>query len=532
MLENTPWLTLVPAVVAIALAVLTRRVLLSLGAGVLAAALLIAELQPLEALRLVWESFAAIFWEDGAVNTYYVYILLFILLLGVIAAFILMSGGTRAFAEWAMSRIRTRRGGLILPAALGVVIFIDDYFNALAVGQISRPVTDAHRISRAKLAYIVDSTSAPVSVLAPFSSWGAYIIGILAPLVAASTLTISSVEAFIGAAVSNYYAISAVLLVWLAIVFRTDLGAMRREELRAIVEGRTYAADSRVPGQLTDDLPVHEPGAKRAILVPFAVLVVGVLGGIVWTGASAAGSWAPVEILAATDTTAALMVGGLLGLACAISYFLRYTRENPAFGWRAFSLGWVDGVKSMMPAVGILLLAWMLGSLIDALGTGEFIGVLVEGSSLPAAWLVPIVFLAAGAMAFATGSSWGSFGLLLPIGAGIVTGVDAPELLLPVFGAVLAGAVAGDHSSPISDTTILSATGSGANVITHVVTQLPYVGLAAGSSLLGYVILALTGLPWVGLIASVVALLAGVLLVRWMLPTVEEEARRDLASQA
>ena len=224
MIESAPWLTVIPPVVAIVLAIVTKKVMISLGAGVLVAALLIAEFDPLRTLALVWESFAVLFWEDGALNTWYIYILLFIVLLGVIAAFILMSGGTQAFADWAVKRIRTRRGGQILPAILGIVIFIDDYFNALAVGQISRPVTDQHRISRAKLAYIVDSTSAPIAVLAPFSSWGAYIIGILAPIVAASTLSISSVEAFLGAAASNYYAIAAALLVWLVIVFRARPG--------------------------------------------------------------------------------------------------------------------------------------------------------------------------------------------------------------------------------------------------------------------------------------------------------------------
>ncbi|QKJ18210.1 Na+/H+ antiporter NhaC family protein [Microbacterium hominis] len=532
MLDAAPWLTLVPPAVAIALAIITRKVMLSLGAGVLAAGLLIAEFNVVEALRVIWESFAVIFWDDGALNTWYIYILLFILLLGVFAAFIMMSGGTKAFADWALVRIRTRRGGQVLPAVLGIVIFIDDYFNALAVGQISRPVTDAHRISRAKLAYIVDSTSAPIAVLAPFSSWGAYIIGIFAPIVAASTLTIGSVEAFLGAAAANYYAIAAAVLVWLVIAFRADLGAMRREERRAIVEGRPFAEGEVVPGQLSEDLPSHEPGAKRAIIVPFVLLVVGVFAGIVWTGYSASGSWAVVDLLASTDASASLIIGGILGLASAIYYYARYTAANPTFGWHTFGRGWGGGAKSMLPAIGILILAWMLGGLIDTLGTGVYLGDLVESASISPQWLIPIVFLVAAAMAFATGTSWGSFGLLLPIAGGIVNAVDAPELLLPMLGAVLAGAVAGDHSSPISDTTILSATGAGCNVLTHVVTQLPFVGVAGLATLVGYVVLALTQLIWLGLLVTLVVLVGAVLLVRFVMRPVEVEAAAAVGENA
>jgi tetracycline resistance efflux pump len=522
MIETYPVLTLVPPVLAIVLVVATRKVLLSLGAGVLAAALLVADLAPLDTLRLVWEAFAGIFWTDGAVNTWYVYILAFVLILGVIAAFIMMSGGTSAFADWAVQRIRTRRGAQVLPAIMGIVIFIDDYFNALAVGQVAKPVTDRHRVARAKLAYIIDSTSAPVSVLAPFSSWGAYIMGILAPIIAASTLGISSVQAFLGAAANNFYAIAAALTVWLVVVLRLDVGPMRREELRAVEHGQTFGDDATVPGQLSEDLPVHEPGAKRALFVPFALLVLGVLGGIVWTGHAAAGTWSPVDILAETDPAGSLLVGGVLGLAAAIYYYLRYTAPNPRFSRQHFGQGWVEGVKAMWPAVSILVLAWMLTGLIDQLGTGAYLGGLVESADLSPAWLVPITFVVAAAMAFATGTSWGSFALLLPLVGGIMNSVGEPDLLLPALGAVLAGAVLGDHVSPISDTTILSSTGAGCDVIVHVVTQLPYAGAAALASLVGYVALALGAGTAVGLAVTVVVLVGTVLVARAVSRPVEE----------
>jgi Na+/H+ antiporter NhaC len=519
-----PLLTLVPPVLAITLVIITKKVLISLGSGVLAAALLIEDLNPIDGAVGVWKAFAAIFWDDGAVNTWYVYILLFTLLLGVIAAFIMMSGGTMAFAEWAVRRIERRRDAMILPAVLGIVIFIDDYFNALAVGQISRPVTDRHNVSRAKLAYIIDSTSAPVAVLAPFSSWGAYIMGILAPIVAASTLSQSSVQAFLGAAAANYYAIAAALLVWLVVLFRIDLGAMRREERRALTRGQTFDPEDAIPGQLSEDLPVHRPGAMRALVVPFVLLVAGVFGGIFWTGQRAAGSWGLIDILAETDASAALMVGGLLGLFSALYYYLRYTTPNPTFARAAFFRGWTEGVKAMLPAVSILLLAWMLGDLIGALGTGDYLGQLVEDANIEAAWLIPVVFVLAAAMAFATGTSWGSFGLLLPLAGGIINALDEPTLLLPTMGAVLAGAVAGDHSSPISDTTILSATGSSCNVIVHVLTQLPYVGVAATSALLGYVALAATGSTLIGLGVTALGLAAFVVIAKTLLSPIEEPA--------
>ena len=504
MIDDYPLLTLLPPVLAIGLAVTTRKVLLSLGLGVVSAALLVADLSPVDTLEQLWSAFAQIFWSDGELNTTYVYILIFTLALGVITAFVSMSGGTRAFADWAHDRIRTRRGAIALPAALGGAIFVDDYFNALTVGQVSRPITDRHRVSRAKLTYLVDSTSAPVAVLMPFSSWGAYILGIFTPIIAASTLTVSDLGAYVRAAAANYYAWAALLMVVLVVALNVDLGPMRREERRALEEGRTFEPGDDIPGQLSEDLPVHRPGAKRALVVPFALLVLGVLAGIVWSGVRASGSWAPLDLLADADVTWSLLVGAAPALLAALYYYSRDTASNPKFGRSTFGRGWWEGLRSMWPAVSILLLAWMLGSLIDSLGTGEYLGGLVEDSSLPTEWLVPVVFLVALAMAFATGTSWGSFGLLLPIAGGIVNAVEAPELLLPVLGAVLAGAVAGDHASPISDTTILSSTGAGCNVITHVTTQLPYVAVAVVAATAGYCGLALTGSTTIGFVVTMV----------------------------
>ncbi len=517
-------LSIIPPVLAIVLVIATRRVVLSLGLGVLSAALIVEDYRPLAALRLVWDAFSDLFWSDGAVNTGKVFILLFTLALGVIAALVLMAGGSAAFSAWAGQRIKTRRGAQGMAAGLGVAIFIDDYFNALAVGQVARPVTDKLKVARAKLAYLIDSTSAPVAVLAPFSSWGAYIIGLMAPIVAGSTLTESDVEVFIKSAGLNYYAIATLLTVGLVVLFQLDVGPMRREERRAIEEGKPYDSDETIPGELAEDLPVHRPGAKRALILPFVALVVGVVGGMAWTGYAAGGSLAVLDVLANADVTEALIYGAVLGLASALYYYLRDTTENPKFGWHTLGRGVKGGMTSMWPSVQILVLAWMLGALIDALGTGDYLAGLVERADVAPAWLVPIIFVMAGAMAFATGTSWGSFGILLPIAGTLMTSVGEPDLLIPAFGAVLAGAVFGDHCSPISDTTILSSTGAGCNTITHVTTQLPYALFAAAAALVGYVVLALTGSGLLGFLGVLAALGAGVMVARVATSNLEHDA--------
>lgn len=524
MTEAYPILTLLPPLLAITLVITTKRVLVSLFSGVVLAALLVADLNLIDTAELVWNSFAQIFWADGSINSYYVLIIVFLLVLGIITSLVMMAGGTQAFSQMMGSRIRTRRGAQVLGAALGTAIFIDDYFNALAVGQIARPVCDRQKVSRAKLAYLIDSSSAPIAVLAPFSSWGASIIGIMAPILATSTLTLTDAGAFIRAATMNYYAIAAVVLLWLTVRFGIDFGPMRREEIRAASDQGLHADGDVAPGQLTDKLPRHEPGAVRSLVVPFVLLVIGVIAGMFITGARAGGSWNPMEALANTDVAGSLNYGGLAGLASAAWYCWRHTHRDPAFSPAVRFKGAIAGAKSMLPAIEILLLAWMLGSLIGELGTGDYLGSLVAGANMGPQWLIPLMFLVAAAMAFATGTSWGSFGILLPIAGEIMTAVPGGEaFLLASFGAVLAGAVFGDHCSPISDTTILSATGAACSLTTHVNTQLPYALVGAGASLVGYLTLAITRSGLVGLIVTLVMLAGFTIVMRRRYPCVESE---------
>lgn len=270
---------------------------------------------------------------------------------------------------------------------------------------------------------------------------------------------------------------------------------------------------------------MHEPGAKRSLVVPFLALVVGVLGGIAWTGYRAGDSWAVLDLLANTDVSEALIYGAVLGFGSALYYYFRYTTTNPRFGRATLGRGLFAGMQSMLPAVYILILAWLLGALITELGTGDYLASVVERADLDPEWLVPVMFVMAGAMAFSTGTSWGSFGILLPIAGGIMNSIGDAELLLPALGAVLAGAVFGDHCSPISDTTILSSTGASCNVITHVTTQLPYAIFGAFAALLGYVGLALTGSGLVGFLVVLAALGAGAALAATQVPRLETVVR-------
>ena len=524
MLDAYPILTLLSPFVAIVLVITTKKVLPSLGAGILVAGLLIADLNPLKMVVSVWEAVLRLVWDEGAINWYTILIVAFLFQLGVITALVMMSGGASAFTEWAAKRIKTRRGAQVLTGLLGMLIFIDDYFNALAVGQVARPITDRYRVSRAKLAYLIDSSSAPVVVLMPLSSWGATIMGIMAPLLAGSALMLTQVEAFVLSAAMNYYAIAALILLWLTILLGLDFGSMRTQERRAVRGDGLFNDHEETPGQLTDDMPSHEPGAMRALILPFAVLIVGVVAGMYISGGILGGAWDVLTTLAEADVAIALNVGGIAALIIAAYYCIHYTKGNPEFKPRTKRRGAVRGAQSMLPAVLILLSAWVLADLISVLGTGEYLASLVDSLSMPAVWLIPVLFVVAAVMAFATGTSWGAFGILLPLAGemmNVVAGGD--ELLIASFGAVLAGAVWGDHSSPISDTTILSSTGAACSVATHVATQLPYAFVGAISALLGYVTYALTQSGIAGLATTVGLVVVISLVIRKLRPVLEEE---------
>ncbi|WP_339147606.1 MULTISPECIES: Na+/H+ antiporter NhaC family protein [unclassified Sutcliffiella] len=499
--------SLIPPVLAILMVILTRRVLLSLGVGILASALMLADFNPLTMVVLIWDTVVGLFYsvEDKELNLWNIFILLFLLLLGIITAFISITGGSRAFGEWALQRVKTRRGSKLLTTVLGLIIFIDDYFNSLAVGQISRPLTDRHKVSRAKLAYLIDSTSAPICVVSPISSWGAYIIGIIGGILATHSVTnISAFSAFIQMIPMNLYVFSAIIMVFLVSYFNVNFGAMKKHETRAMETGEVLDTSKEVPGELDDDLPTSSKGKVGNLVWPIVSLVVGVVSAMLWTGYTATeGDVSLLAIFENTDPSAALFYGGIFALIVTFILFFQQVSKGGIDG-NVVGRGVKAGVKAMMPAIYILLFAWTITGLIDELDTGGYLAAVVENSNMNIAFLPVIIFIIAGITAFSTGTSWGTFALLLPI-AGQISAATDINMLLPALAAVLAGAVFGDHCSPISDTTILSSTGAGCNHIDHVLTQLPYALISALVAIVGYIVLGLTGSTLLGLLVVFVA---------------------------
>lgn len=501
--------SLLPPLVAIVMVILTRRVLLSLGVGIVTAALVLAEFSITETFSIIFDAVKGIFIADGELNTWNVYIILFLLVLGIITAFISISGGSRAFGEWAMKRVKTRVGAQLVAAVLGVIIFIDDYFNALAVGQISRPLTDRQKVSRAKLSYLIDSTSAPICVVAPVSSWGASIIAIIGSILVAHNITeYSAFSAFMQIIPMNFYVWATLAMVFIVAFGKLEFGPMKVHERRAVKEGILLDPEKPVAGELKDDLPSSTTGTVGDLVWPIIGLIVGTVGAMLWTGYEAIeGNATILAIFENTDVAKSLILGGLLGLAVTFGLFIRQVLVLKGVNGNVFGKGVWAGTKSMLPAVYILIFAWVISDLIGRVGTGKYLAGVVESSNISTSLLPVLLFIIAGIMAFSTGTSWGSFGILLPIAGDIAAATDV-TLLLPAMAAVLAGAVFGDHASPISDTTILSSTGAGCNHMDHVMTQLPYALASAGSAAIGYLVMGFTGSVIFSLLTVAIVLLA------------------------
>ncbi|WP_076540373.1 Na+/H+ antiporter NhaC family protein [Shewanella sp. UCD-KL21] len=501
-------LSLLPPVVAILLAVLTRRVLLSLGLGIITGVFLLGDFSVSAAASNLLTTVKGLVWDDGALNSWNLQILGFLVVLGMITALITVSGSARAFADWAHLRIRNKRDAKLMTIFLGMVVFIDDYFNSIVVGSIARPITDRYHISRAKLAYLLDSTAAPICVISPVSSWGAYIIALIGGILTAHGFADTGhLSVFLQMIPMNFYAIFALLLLVCVALFGLDIGPMRQHERNA-QKGELFDETKGLPPGATADLPEAETGKIIGLFLPILVLVAATFYFMVASGADAlSANDLPFSILGAfenTEVSSSLFYGSLVGLAVTLVLALQQKIALPM----VFT-GIKLGAKSMLPAIYILLFAWTISTVIGNLETGKYMASLATGN-IPFAMLPAVLFLLAGLTAFATGTSWGTFGIMLPIAADMAMGSDS-TMMLPMLAAVLSGAVFGDHCSPISDTTILSSTGASCHHIDHVMTQLPYALIVAVISIIGYGVLGFTASVAMGLITCSVLFVLSVI---------------------
>ncbi len=471
--------TLLPPILAIALALATKEVYMSLLAGICLAALLYTEFHVGNAMQVTVDVMSAKVGDN-------ISIVIFLVLLGMLVALMSKSGASRAYGEWATKNIKSKRGSLFATAGLGVLIFVDDYFNCLTVGTIMKPITDKHKISRAKLAYIIDATAAPVCIIAPVSSWAAAVSSSLP-----DDSGLDGFMLFIKAIPYNYYALFTLLMVALLIIWNFDFGKMKKYEERF---GTTVTSKEE------SDMEITGKGKVRDLIIPIAVLIVSCIAAMLYTGGILDGA-SIRQAFADCSSAFSLVIGSFVTII--VTAFLYLPRKIITF--RQFAESLTDGFKAMVPAILILTFAWTLSGICgeDYLGIDAYVKGVVEGSSISMAVIPVIFFVIALGLAFSTGTSWGTFAILLPIIAAIFNN-EATTLFLVSMSAVMAGAVCGDHISPISDTTILSSTGAGCDHIEHVNTQLPYAMFIAVICAVCYIVAGVTNNGFIGLVLGLI----------------------------
>ena len=488
-------LSLLPPVIAIVLALITKEVYSSLFVGIVAGALLYSNFNVELGLNTM------LFNEEGGMifklaDSWNVGILVFLVLLGILVALMNKAGGSAAFGRWAVKHIKTRVGAQLATIVLGILIFVDDYFNCLTVGSVMRPVTDTHKVSRSKLSYLIDATAAPVCIIAPISSWAAAVTSSVP-----DDAGINGFVTFLRTIPYNFYALLTILMMVVLVVRRIDYGPMRKHELNAI------AGDLFTTGQekFTDDDAVNQNGRVADLIIPVLVLIAACIMGMVYTGGFFSGEGF-VTAFANADASVGLVIGGIIAVIFAFFYYLL----RGVLTFKEFTACIPEGFKAMLAPILILTLAWTLSGMTGLLGAKYFVANLVAGSAAAVQILLPaIIFLVALGLAFATGTSWGTFGILIPIVLGVF---PEGEMMVISIAACLAGAVCGDHCSPISDTTIMASAGGQCNHINHVSTQLPYALTCAAVCFVAYIFAGLTRNPAISLVIGA-ALMIVVLLV-------------------
>ena len=465
-------LSLAPPIIAIVLALITKEVYSSLFIGILSGALLYSNFNLIGAVDAIV--------NDGLISnvgdSWNAGILIFLVLLGIMVALVNAAGGSAAFGRWAQTHVKTRTGAQLATFALGILIFIDDYFNCLTVGSVMRPLTDSHKISRAKFAYIIDATAAPICMIAPISSWAAAVTSVVGEE--------NGLTYFVRAIPYNFYSLLTIVMIITISIMKLDYGPMARHELNA-KNGDLFSDNEQVEGH---DEEVSSKGKVIDLVLPVLGLIVFCVVGMIYTGGffdPESGAYLNLaSAFAGSDASAGLSWGALISTLLTIIYLV--ARKVITFRTAMSSVS--KGFCAMVPAIIILVFAWTLGSITRGmLGADIFVKLAIGGAAESlAAFLPAVIFLIAYGLAFATGTSWGTFGILLPIVITVFTG--AGEILIIAMSACLAGAVCGDHCSPISDTTIMASAGAQCNHVNHVSTQLPYALTVAGVSTVAYVL--------------------------------------------
>lgn len=477
-MTGTIWAFL-PAVIAIVLALITKQVYVSLFLGIFVGGLMYTGGDPLNGLFTVFKVMS----EKVGDN---VPIIVFLVVLGILVVLMQKSGGARAYGEWAGRKIKTKGGALAATAGLGCLIFVDDYFNCLTVGSVMRPVTDKFKVSRSKLAYIIDATAAPICIIAPISSWAAAVAG---------ELEGDGLMVFISTIPFNVYALLTIVMVFTLCFVKFDFGKMKKREDYAEKTGDLFGGVKS--DEIKDEIVKENPKGKvRDLLIPVITLIVCCVGGMIYTGffynwdtgliGSELQSANVIEAFSNCDAGMSLAIGSTVALVFISIYYMALK----VVSFKEITDSFVDGFKAMVPAILILTFAWSISGIMGAKGgyldARAFVQTNLANSSFPQFLFPAIFFILAGAIAFSTGTSWGTFGVLVPIAVAILGGSGTLTIL--TVSATLGGAVFGDHVSPISDTTILASAGAKCNHVDHVNTQLPYALIVASVSAVAYLI--------------------------------------------
>lgn len=469
-LYDTAW-ALLPPVVAIGLALITKEVYSSLFIGIVVGGLLYS--------GFGFEGTFVHVLQDGIImnlsDSYNVGILVFLVTLGIIVCLMNMTGGSAAFGRWAGTKIKTRTGAQLTTVLLGCLIFVDDYFNCLTVGSVMRPITESHRVSKAKLSYLIDATAAPVCIIAPVSSWAAAVSGFVEGE--------DGFAVFIRAIPWNYYALLTIFFMVMTTILRIDFGPMRKHEENAIKYNDIYTTPER-PFADSENVKVNENGKVIDLVIPVVIIIICCVTGIVYSGGGFSGT--PfIDSFASSDAAVGLSTGGLFALIIVIIYYMC----RRVISFRDAMDQVPNGFQAMIAPILILTFAWTLKTMTDSLGAAPFVAEIIQNSAGALQSMVPaVVFLVGCGLGFATGTSWGTFGVLIPIVIAAFGGNPDQETLMYIsISACMGGAVMGDHCSPISDTTIMASAGAQCYHINHVNTQLPYAILVAIVSCVGYV---------------------------------------------